>query len=141
MFSAILKAILDNRDITPYQISKDLGIGSGVMHRYVTGENMPEAKNLVKIADYLNVSTDFLLGRSEGLPNSASNISNSVVAQGRNSKATIGSGTPVMSTKESELFRIFKILDVKGQNKIVALALELEGEYIDKEASKEDANQ
>jgi len=35
------------------------------MGHYKRGSKTPTAENLVKIADYLDVSTDYLLGRME----------------------------------------------------------------------------
>lgn len=35
------------------------------MNEYYSGKKKPSIENLVKIADFLNVSVDFLLGRTE----------------------------------------------------------------------------
>ena len=41
------------------------GISKTAYHRYVTGEREPTVSALVSLADFFNVSTDYLLGRSD----------------------------------------------------------------------------
>ena len=64
MFSEKFNEILTNKRISAYKVAKETGISQGVMNEYKNGKKMPEVKNLIKIADYLNCSTDYLLGRT-----------------------------------------------------------------------------
>ena len=57
--------MLQKKQLTTYRIAKDTGISQGLMNEYKNGIKRPTIDNLVKIADYLNVSTDYLLGRTE----------------------------------------------------------------------------
>lgn len=41
------------------------GISKTAYHRYVTGEREPTMAALVALADFFNVSADYLLGRSD----------------------------------------------------------------------------
>ena len=63
MFTEIFVEILQERNITPYQVAKGTGISQGLMGEYKKGLKIPTTQNLIKIADYLNVSIDLLLGR------------------------------------------------------------------------------
>lgn len=63
MFTEIFVKILQSRQITAYQIAKETGISQGLMGEYKKGIKIPTTQNLIKIADYLNVSIDLLLGR------------------------------------------------------------------------------
>ena len=65
MFTDVFVNILQEKDITPYRIAKETGISQGLMSRYKNGKKTPSAESLVKIADYLNVSVDYLLGRTD----------------------------------------------------------------------------
>lgn len=47
----------------------NIGLGENTLHNM--NASMPRADNLAKIADYLNVSVDYLLGRTESKPESA----------------------------------------------------------------------
>ena len=46
----------------PNPVAKDLGISSGVLTKWKSG-GIPNGETLSKIADYLDVSVDYLLGR------------------------------------------------------------------------------
>ena len=63
MFTEVFVEILQKRNITAYQIAKETGISQGLMGEYKKGLKIPTTQNLIKIADYLNVSIDLLLGR------------------------------------------------------------------------------
>ena len=65
MFHNALNALIEEKGITPYRVAKDLGIHQGTMGKYAKGNNVPEAKNLTKIAEYFNVSVDYLLGKTD----------------------------------------------------------------------------
>lgn len=51
---------------TILQMSVEAGISYVTFYKYVTGKMKPGVENLVKIADYFDVSTDYLLGRKTG---------------------------------------------------------------------------
>lgn len=63
MFNNNFVQILQERNITAYKVSKETGISQGRMNEYKSGKTMPTVENLVKIADYLECSIDYLLGR------------------------------------------------------------------------------
>lgn len=71
MFTDEFGTLLQNRKIKPFHVSKGTGISSGTMNDYATGKKKPSIENLVKIADFLNVSTDFLLGRDQNSENNS----------------------------------------------------------------------
>lgn len=53
--------IFDNNEIAR-NIAKEVGIGKTTIYEYLSGNKMPTLINLVKLADYFNCSTDYLLG-------------------------------------------------------------------------------
>jgi transcriptional regulator with XRE-family HTH domain len=53
------------RGKTILQMSIEAGISYVTFYKYVTGKMTPGVENLVKIADYFGVSTDYLLGRAK----------------------------------------------------------------------------
>lgn len=53
------------RGKTILQMSVESGISYVTFYKYVTGKMTPGVENLVKIADYFGVSTDYLLGRAK----------------------------------------------------------------------------
>lgn len=64
MFTEIFVQILQDRGITAYNVAKKAGIAQGQMNSYKNGKQIPTAENLLKIADCLNCSVDYLLGRT-----------------------------------------------------------------------------
>ena len=64
MFTDIFVQILQNKNITAYEVAKETSISQGLMNEYKNGIKLPTLQNLVKIADYLGCSADYLLGRT-----------------------------------------------------------------------------
>ena len=59
----ILKELLCLNDMTQKQLAKDLALSPSALGNYIQGSREPDYRNLVRIADYFHVSTDFLLDR------------------------------------------------------------------------------
>ena len=64
MFNIIFVECLQRKDISAYKLSKETGISQGLISDYKNGVKKPTAENLVKLADYLDCSIDYLLGRT-----------------------------------------------------------------------------
>lgn len=64
MFTDVFSQLLQEKNLKPYHLSKEISVSSGLVSDYVNGKKMPSLENIVKIADCLNVSVDFLLGRT-----------------------------------------------------------------------------
>ena len=58
-----IRAMLRIRKSTAKKMLKELGLGENMMTMMRT--SMPKADNLAKIADYLDCSVDYLLGRTD----------------------------------------------------------------------------
>jgi transcriptional regulator with XRE-family HTH domain len=65
MFTDIFVEMLQKKQITAYRLAKDTGISQGLMGEYKNGVKLPTIINLIKIADYFDVSVDYLLGRTD----------------------------------------------------------------------------
>ncbi len=59
-----LFARLKDLEITPKKLSNDTGISTGNISDWKSGRSMPTATKLIILADYLNCSIDYLLGRT-----------------------------------------------------------------------------
>lgn len=53
------------RGTKPNPVAKEIGISSGILTKWKTQNVLPNGETLKKIADYLNCSVDYLLGRSD----------------------------------------------------------------------------
>ena len=60
-----LKELRKKKGISQLRLATDLNTTQNTISRYETGEREPGIDELVKIADYFNVSVDYLIGRPE----------------------------------------------------------------------------
>lgn len=51
--------------VSRYKLAKDLGVNKQTISFWEEGVNEPKISYLCKLADYFEVSTDFLLGRQK----------------------------------------------------------------------------
>lgn len=55
----------EEQGVLKKDIAKAVGISIMGYYRYEAGERVPNADVLIKLADYFNVSLDYLVGRSD----------------------------------------------------------------------------
>lgn len=60
-----LKELRKEKNISQLKLAMDLSMNQNTISRYETGEREADYKTLIKIADYFNVSIDYLLGRTD----------------------------------------------------------------------------
>ncbi len=60
-----LKEIRKAKGISQLKLALDLNTNQNTISRYETGEREPGIGELIKIADYFNVSIDYLVGRTD----------------------------------------------------------------------------
>ncbi len=59
-----LKELRENKGISQIKLALDLSINQNSISRYETGVREADYKTLIKIADYFDVSIDYLLERT-----------------------------------------------------------------------------
>ncbi len=67
MFKTRLNQIRKSKSITAQQMADSLSMGLRSYRNYESGNRFPSPENLIKIADILDVSIDYLLGRDDFL--------------------------------------------------------------------------
>ena len=60
-----LKELRKSRGISQQRLAIELNTTQNTISRYETGEREADYATLIAIADYFNVSIDYLLGRTE----------------------------------------------------------------------------
>jgi len=63
MFKERFIELLQNT--TGYRVSKATGIPDSRISQWKNHDELPSVENLMKLADYFGVSTDYLLGRTD----------------------------------------------------------------------------
>src|SRR5690606_200586 len=58
-----LKKLCDEQGMSVNNLEEKLGIGRNSLYSWK--KNIPKGSNLIKVADYFDVSTDYLLGRTD----------------------------------------------------------------------------
>ena len=73
-FAVRLKELRKQAHLTQVELAKRLGIGQSSYADWERGKKKPTQENLVKIAQVLNVSVDYLVGNSEEKSDELDNI-------------------------------------------------------------------
>ncbi len=60
-----LKFLRNERKISQLKLAMDLGLNQNSISRYENGEREADYKTLILLADYFDVSIDYLLGRTD----------------------------------------------------------------------------
>lgn len=65
MFAENLKTLRKSRGLTQVQFAEIFNISSGTIAMWETNKRVPDTSMLIKIAEFFNVTVDYLLGKSE----------------------------------------------------------------------------
>ena len=60
-----IKDLRKARRITQLKMAMDLNMSQNTISRYESGEREPGIAELIRIADYVHVSIDYLVGRTD----------------------------------------------------------------------------
>ena len=132
MFFTKFKELCSKMNTTPTAVVKELGYSTNKVTAWKHG-SIPNLEVAAKIAQYFNVSTDYLLtGEEKAHTNTFNNHAvNGTIVQGNNANngtLTVNGGQHTLSAETLELIRVFDSLDVKGRHKLLDVAFKLEEE-------------
>lgn len=65
MFGKRLKKLRENADINQEKLGNILGLSASTIGMYEQGRRQPDNETLIKVAEYFDVSTDYLLGKTD----------------------------------------------------------------------------
>lgn len=129
-FGERLRQLRKSHDITQGQLAECIGVVPSAVGKYerITGA-YPSVDVLIKLADYFNVSIDYLLRGATPTTSIENNItgsmSNSPVIQGNNG-AVVLHGHKQLTPESAELLRIYENLGGRDRLKLLNFALEVE---------------
>ncbi len=66
-----IRALREDRDLRQLDVSNATGIDQRTLSNYETGKTYPDSYAIIKLADFFDVSADYLLGRSNAKTTSA----------------------------------------------------------------------
>ena len=61
----IFERLIKEKNITPYKVAKETGVTQTALSNWKTGKSTPTTKTLQKIADYFDVTIDYLMTGKE----------------------------------------------------------------------------
>ena len=60
-----IKDLREDRDMRQSDLARETGIDQRTISNYETGKTLPDAYALIRLADFFDVSIDYLVGRTE----------------------------------------------------------------------------
>ena len=70
----IFAKLLEEKGVTPYQVSKATGVAQSSLSDWKNGKSKPKFEKMKKIADYFGVSVEYLMYGEEGNQQELSSI-------------------------------------------------------------------
>lgn len=61
----IFDELLKKHNITPYRVHKETGVPQSTLSDWKNGKSIPKIDNMQKIAEYFNVTVDYLIGNGK----------------------------------------------------------------------------
>lgn len=121
-----IKTLSKKKSISLKSLFEDCGIGRNAMS-HMTNGSMPKADTLAKIADYLNCSVDYLLGRTDQPSYTASITGDkNVIQQGSINNSPVNFNTNAQLNEiETELINILRTFTVKQKMKLLNYAYDI----------------
>lgn len=99
--SETLKTLRLEANLTQYQLARKINIGQSTIVGYEKGEREATLTNLIRYADFFNVSIDFLVGRENDFGN-----------------IVIKKEAPQLSAEELEIIENYRKLNPSGKKLI-----------------------
>lgn len=122
-----IKKAAKDKNILLQDLFTNCGLGKNTIANLKNG-SMPKADNLAKIADYLDCSVDYLLGREHSNSININEARGNVGVVGQaNAPVTIHNGTEQqLSAQAQDLLQIYNNANGKTQHKIMDFVYGLE---------------
>lgn len=99
-----LKELRTEKNLTQEEVAKEIGTSQTNIGRWEKGLNEPSSSFVVKLANFFEVSTDYLLDRSDDFGNVT---------------VTTASPSAVLTTDEQELLELYKKLPRTRQKTVL----------------------
>lgn len=62
-FGEVLAELRKDRSLTQKQLAEEIHVSTSTISNYEIGAHYPDIEKLIELANYFNVTTDYLLGR------------------------------------------------------------------------------
>jgi len=65
MFAQRLKQLRADKAINQIQLAQEMGVTQGTVGKWETGKRVPDTQMLIQLADFFDVTLDYLFGRKD----------------------------------------------------------------------------
>lgn len=103
-----LRHLRKEQNFSMKQLGEIIGVSESTISLYENGHRQPDFHTLIKLADYFNVTVDYLIGRENAY----------AIAQTSSQETTL-------TQFENELLALFRKMDIHAQNKLIGYAYAL----------------
>lgn len=133
MFAKNVAELLKKQGKKQSELAAFVGVKPNTVSDWIKKGNSPKIEHLCRIADFFDVSLDFLItGKERTSTNTASHINNSAIVQGNHATTLIVRNGKTeereLMDQEIELLRIYNAVSVKKRVALLSFAYELEEE-------------
>lgn len=104
------------------ELAEYLGVHPNVITNWKNGRNKSYTRYLPEIAEYFNISMDFLLYGEDHPQNIVENADHSAVSQQNSGNLNINLEGSDLQGLEADLIRVFRSLDLKGKAAVLTTA-------------------
>mgnify|MGYP004665946323 CR=1 FL=1 len=104
----IFNSLIQSKGLSAYRVAKDLGFSPVLFSDWKSGKSKPKYDKLQKIADYLGVSVDYLLGRDSNDTQSG---------KSPNEESDKKSAAIELTENESNLLTAYRQLNAEGKTR------------------------
>lgn len=138
LFSETLRALRKERGLTQVQFARQFSVATGTIAMWETGKREPDFSTMERLADFFEVSVDFLLGRAGSADGRSPRAYSTDSERGRNLIPILGrvqAGVPVEAVED---FLGYEEYSGRGGNADGYFALEVRGESMEPKISSGD---
>lgn len=121
--------LLEKQNKKQNELSKFTGISTSTISAWNKRGTNPPADTLSTIADFFDVSLDYLITGKEYQPNTNNSFNNSTIAYGNNSKVQLNSNNNDEDEIYTELSKIVKSLPLKERSKLITMIYDFQEQY------------
>ena len=107
-----------DRGLLQKELAQLLGVSIGTISNYETGVHNPEIDTLIKLADYFNVSVDYMLGRIK-FKTSLDTLNHPVIADNKHltTEALLNDILALSTDSKKSLIEYLELLKMKEKHK------------------------
>ncbi len=119
-----LVLVAKQKGISQKELAKNLGVSASTVSDWANGKTEPKGPNLIKAAEIIGVSVDYLAGGQEVVTGNV-HTNNGIIGHAHAPVTIINGSERFLTANEIELLNIFAELNAMNQAKVLVYANEL----------------